>query len=44
MKSLVKKAQNAYDKAVAAQKEGDWETYGKYIEQLEGYLAELSGK
>ena len=44
MKSLVKKAQNAYDKAVAAQKEGDWETYGKYIEQLEEYLAELSGK
>ncbi len=40
-RSLAKKAQNAYEKAIAAQKEGDWATYGKYIKQLEEYLAEL---
>ena len=42
VKSLIKKAQNAYDKAIAAQKEGDWEGYGKYIRQLEQYLTQLS--
>lgn len=44
IKSLVRKAQNAYDKAIAAQKEGDWATYGKYIAQLEEYLTELSAE
>jgi len=44
IKSLVRKAQNAYDKAIAAQKEGDWATYGKYLAQLEEYLNELSTK
>ena len=41
VKSLIKKAQNAYDKAIEAQKEGDWEGYGKYIRQLENYLTKL---
>ncbi|MBE6041726.1 MAG: UPF0182 family protein, partial [Clostridiales bacterium] len=44
IKSLIKKAQNAYDKAIAAQKEGDWEGYGKYIGQLEQYLNRLSNQ
>ena len=39
--SLVAKAQNAYDKAIECQKNGDWEGYGKYIKQLEGYLTKL---
>ena len=41
LKSLIKKAQNAYDKAIECQKEGDWEGYGKYIKQLESYLTKL---
>lgn len=44
VKSLIKKAQNAYDKAIAAQKEGDWEGYGKYIGMLEQYLTKLSNE
>ena len=44
IKSLIKKAQNAYDKAIECQKEGDWEGYGKYIKQLERYLTELSNQ
>lgn len=41
VKSLIQKAQNAYDKAIEAQKEGDWASYGKYIGQLETYLTRL---
>jgi uncharacterized membrane protein (UPF0182 family) len=39
--ALIKKAQNAYDKAIECQKNGDWEGYGKYIKQLENYLTKL---
>ena len=41
VRSLIKKAQNAYDKAIECQKEGDWEGYGKYIGMLEQYLTKL---
>ncbi len=41
VKALIRKAQNAYDKALAAQREGDWEGYGKYINLLEQYLNKL---
>ena len=44
VKSLIAKAQNAYDKAIECQKEGDWEGYGKYIKQLEGYLTKLGNE
>lgn len=44
IKSLIKKAQNAYDKAIECQKEGDWEGYGKYIRQLESYLTKLANE
>ncbi|MBQ3292542.1 MAG: UPF0182 family protein [Mogibacterium sp.] len=44
IKSLIKKAQNAYDKAIECQKNGDWEGYGKYIAQLERYLTQLSNQ
>ena len=40
-KSLIQKAQNAYDKAISAQQNGDWAAYGKYIKQLETYLNKL---
>ena len=40
--SLIKKAQNAYDKAIAAQQAGDWASYGKYLKKLETYLNKLS--
>ncbi len=41
VRSLIKKAQNAYDKAIECQKNGDWEGYGKYIGMLEQYLTKL---
>ena len=44
VRSLIKKAQNAYDKAIECQKEGDWEGYGKYIKQLESYLTKLANE
>ena len=44
VKSLISKAQNAYDKAIECQKNGDWEGYGKYIKQLENYLTKLSNE
>ena len=44
VQSLISKAQNAYNKAIEAQKNGDWEGYGKYIKLLEGYLAKLSNE
>ena len=42
--ALIKKAQNAYDKAIECQKNGDWEGYGKYIKQLENYLTKLASE
>jgi hypothetical protein len=42
VQSLINMAQNAYDKAIEAQKNGDWAEYGKYIGQLEKYLTRLS--
>ena len=30
--------------AIEAQKNGDWEGYGKYINQLEGYLTKLASE
>ena len=44
IKALILKAQNAYDKAIECQKNGDWEGYGKYINQLENYLTKLANE
>ncbi len=44
VKSLISKAQNAYEKAIECQKNGDWEGYGKYIKQLENYLTKLANE
>lgn len=38
---IIKKAQEAYDKAVEAQQNGDWKAYGEYLKKLEGYLNKL---
>lgn len=38
---LIKAAAEAYDSAQSAMKNGDWEGYGKYLDQLEKYLNEL---
>ena len=44
VQSLINAAQNAYNKALEAQKNGDWEGYGKYIKQLENYLNKLASE
>ena len=41
---LIRKANEAYDNAVEAQKNGDWKKYGEYLKELEGYLKELEKK
>ncbi len=38
---LASLAATAYDNALAAQKEGDWASYGKYLDELEGYLNQM---
>ena len=40
-KELISKANDAYDNAVQARKDGDWEAYGKYLDKLSDYLNEL---
>jgi len=39
---LIEKAQEAFDNAQAAQKDGNWAKYGEYIDDLEDYLSQLS--
>lgn len=39
---LASLAAEAYDNAVAAQKDGDWATYGKYLTELESYLDQMA--
>ena len=38
----IKMAQDAYDKAQDALKDGDWTNYGKYMDQLEDALSKIS--
>ncbi|MBU4194444.1 MAG: UPF0182 family protein, partial [Actinobacteria bacterium] len=40
--SLVGQALDLYNKAIEAQKAGDWAAYGNYIKQLEGVLKEMN--
>ena len=44
MEELAKMAQQAYDNAQAALKEGNWADYGKYMQQLSDILKEMAGK
>ncbi|MGI6727138.1 MAG: UPF0182 family protein [Anaerovoracaceae bacterium] len=40
--TLIKKSVEAYNNAMAAQKNGEWSEYGKYIDELEQYLNQLN--
>jgi uncharacterized membrane protein (UPF0182 family) len=42
MKEKIKSAKDAFDKAVEAQKNGDWAKYGEYIKNLQDILGELN--
>jgi len=44
MQSLISQALDLYNKAVAAQKAGDWATYGQLLNQLNGVLKQLNGQ
>ncbi len=41
---LIVKAQQAFDDAQDALRNGDWAKYGQYMDQLSEYLAQLSGE
>lgn len=41
VKALVKKANAAYNNAINAQRNGDWQGYGKYINEMASYLEKL---
>ncbi|MDO4581628.1 MAG: UPF0182 family protein [Bacillota bacterium] len=41
---LAQKANEAYESAVSAQRNGDWAAYGRYLQQLEEYLRQLVGE
>lgn len=41
VRDLAKKAAEAYDKAVEAQRRGDWKSYGEYLDELADYLNKL---
>lgn len=43
-KELIEKANEAYDNAVNAQREGKWKEYGDYLDELEDYLNQLEEK
>lgn len=43
-KELIAKANEEYESAVAAQREGNWEEYGKHLKKLESYLKKLESK
>ena len=41
---LIRQAQQHYDRAIAAQRAGDWATYGREIDQLGGILGQLRSR
>jgi uncharacterized membrane protein (UPF0182 family) len=41
-KEKIKNAKEAFDKAIEAQKNGDWAKYGEYIKSLQDILGELN--
>jgi uncharacterized protein len=42
VKERIKSAKDAFDKAVEAQKNGDWAKYGEYIKNLQDILSDLN--
>lgn len=43
LSQLAKKANEAYNNAVSAQKNGDWAGYGDYLNELQKYLNQMAG-
>lgn len=43
-KDLIRKANEAYENAVNAQKGGNWKKYGEYLDELEKYLNQLENQ
>ena len=41
---LIRQAQQHYDRAIAAQRAGDWATYGREIDQLGAILGQLRAR
>ena len=41
LQELIQLANEAYEKALSAQREGDWAGYGQYMNQLQQYLTQL---
>jgi uncharacterized membrane protein (UPF0182 family) len=41
---LIGQAQEHYDRAIAAQRQGDWATYGREIDQLGAILKQLRAR
>jgi len=41
---LIRQARESYDRAIAAQRQGDWAKYGEEIKRLGGILEELKKK
>lgn len=42
MSQLAQKANQAYNNAVSAQKNGDWSGYGEYLDELQKYLNQMT--
>ena len=42
LQALIQLANEAYERALAAQREGDWAGYGQYMNQLQQYLSQLA--
>ena len=42
LSQLAKKANEAYNNAVSAQKNGDWAGYGSYLNELQKYLNQMA--
>lgn len=42
LSQLAQKANEAYNNAVNAQKNGDWSAYGRYLNQLQSYLSQMT--
>ena len=41
MNELADLANEAFNNALNAQKEGDWSAYGKYLDELQDYLSQM---
>lgn len=44
LQEIIQKATDVFEKAKVASQKGDWATYGKYLEELEGLLNKLNNE